>query len=378
MTSKPRAVLIDIVDPDITPADAAIRLAEAKGLTDTYGGLIVVHELQRRSHPDPRTFVGSGKLDELAKLMVEHEAELLIVNGSPKPRQLYEIETKLRATVKRRFEVWDRVDLILKIFAKHARSTEAQLQITLASIGHMGPRIYRMGMDLSGQRGGTGTRGGQGETNTELMKRHLARFRDTVERKLDKQAAGREMQRNRRERDGRKTVSIVGYTNAGKTSLLNALTHKGAYAADQLFATLETSMAQLWLPTLGGEVSLSDTIGFIQDLPPGLIQAFRSTLEETAHADLLLHTIDAGDPRWRDKVRVVDEILAEIGAQDIPQLLVFNKADTVAPAQRKELEKMKTLVENERSREILLVSAKTGDGLQALKDRIATFFAKPA
>ncbi len=383
VSAKPRAILIDIVPPETSVNDAAYRLSEAKGLTDTYGGVIVVHQMQRRSHPDPRTYVGGGKVDELGKLMLENQAELLIVNGAVKPRQLFEIENQIRPVLKpRRFEVWDRVDLILKIFSLHAKTAEAKLQITMASIDHMGPRIYRMGMDLSQQGGGIGTRGA-GETNTEMMKRHLAKLKGTIKKKLESYATNRDLRRARRQRDGRKTVSVVGYTNAGKSSLVRALTRKGTYVANELFATLDTSMAQLWLPGLGGEVTLSDTIGFIQDLPPQLVQAFRSTLDETVHADFLLHVIDAADPRWRDKIEVVDHILHDIHADTIGQILIANKMDLLPANQHTTIKAELTKFERERAestnttpRPIIFVSATSGDGLEVIKQQISYQFTK--
>lgn len=331
----PRAILIDIVPPTFSKEECADRLREAEGLVSTYGGVIVVHTVQRRSAPDSKTYIGRGKVEELAVSVKEHSADILIINGNVKPRQIFEVEQAMRKLVNpqmghgvtKTVQVWDRVDLILKIFALHATTAEAKLQITLASIGHMGPRIYGMGMDLSQQGGGIGTRGA-GETNTEKMKRHLAELKKTVVKKLEHQERVRDTNRQARTRAGMKTVSIVGYTNAGKSALLNALTRKGTYVADALFATLSTSTAKVYLGERDGfEVLLSDTIGFIQELPPQLISAFRSTLEETVRADMLLHVVDVSDPKAPEKIRVVHDILQELGAQDIPKVLVMNKLD---------------------------------------------------
>ncbi|MEY4723679.1 MAG: hypothetical protein RLZZ324_1192, partial [Candidatus Parcubacteria bacterium] len=261
--------------------------------------------------------------------------------------------------------IWDRTDLILKIFALHAKTAEAKLQITLASIHHMGPRIFRMGLDLSQQGGGIGTRGA-GETNTEMMKRHLAMHEKTIKTKLEQYARVRDVHRAGRRRQGLKTVSVVGYTNAGKSSLVNALTRKGTYVANALFATLDTSVGKIFLPGSIRGVLISDTIGFIQDLPPQLISAFSSTLEETVRADLLLHVVDAGDARAAHKMAVVDDILTQIGAADIPRWVVYNKADTMTG--RKKKRGKQRVADGERP--TYLVSALKNDGIDELKKDI--------
>jgi GTP-binding protein HflX len=360
----PRAIVIDLVHPSVSKEDAANRLAEATGLVTTYGGVIVVHTLQRRSVPHYKTFIGAGQT--LADLVKLHKANVVIVNENIKPRQIFEIENSLRPLLSKQEmpQVWDRIDLILKIFAKHAKTAEAKLQITMASISHMGPRIFRMGMDLSQQGGGIGTRGA-GETNTEMMKRHLAAQEKTIKEKLDHYSRVRQTHRQSRQRSGLKTVSVVGYTNAGKSSLVNALTRKGTYVADALFATLDTSVGKIYVPGSNKVVLISDTIGFIQDLPPQLISAFRSTLEETVQADLLLHVVDEGDPRLEEKIAVVDDILKQLGADSIPRWLVRNKADTV----NAKLKKGRLPTEDEAIPEYR-ASSKTGDGVDALKEDI--------
>jgi len=277
-------------------------------------------------------------------------------------------------------QVWDRIDLILKIFAKHAHTAEAKLQITLASIQHMGPRIYRMGMDLSQQGGGIGTRGA-GETNTEKMRRHLAAQADTIRKKLEHFARVRETHRKGRERAGMRTAAIVGYTNAGKSSLLNALTRKGAYVADELFATLDTRVGKLRLGGAAGgvDILLSDTIGFIQDLPPSLVAAFRSTLEEAVHADLLLHVVDASDPRADEKVAVVEDILCQLGAMGVPRLRVWNKTDAAGAPRVASLRKSllgRGVRAGAEPLPSFYVSARSGEGLEELKAGIADFFLK--
>lgn len=367
----PRAILIDVIPPDTDEDAAAWRIAELESLTATYGGIVVVKLMQKRSMPDYKTYVGSGKVQEIVRIAKEEGADLLIVNNLLKPKQLYALEEILRP---HSMAAWDRVDLILKIFRKHAMTAEAKLQIRLAAIKHMGPRIFGMGMELSQQAGGIGTRG-IGETNIEIMKRHLAEQERQIRKELDKTARARGMHRKRRDRLGFKTASIVGYTNAGKSSLLNALTRKGAYVAAELFATLDTRVAKLWLPgrtqgsaptgSEGTEVLLSDTIGFIRDLPPSLVSAFRSTLEETIEADLIIHVIDASDAHLHEKIAEVEDILVQLGAADTPKIYVFNKTDAANDVDRNAL--------RERYADMtpVFVSCVTGDGLEDLKTTVS-------
>jgi GTP-binding protein HflX len=336
------------------------RLLELESLTQTYGGIVVVKLMQKRDMPNYRTYIGTGKIEEIVELAKKEGAELLIVNNLLKPKQMFELGEILR---KNNMHVWDRVDLILKIFDKHAKTAEAKLQIKLAAIRHMGPRIFGMGMELMQQGGGIGTRG-QGETNTEIMKRHLASQEEQVQKQLDKLAVSRAGHRHRRDRIGLKTISIVGYTNAGKSSLLNALTKKHAYVANQLFATLDTRIGELWLPQLQKSVLLSDTIGFIQDLPPQLISAFRSTLDETVDADLLLHVIDVNDPYLPQKIEEVEEILKNLEVSRIPKIYVFNKIDLKKRVPRT------TLMKKYKEFHPVFVSSITKEGLEELKEEI--------
>ena len=222
--------------------------------------------------------------------------------------------------------VWDRIDLILAIFSLHAHTSEAKLQIELAKMHHMGPRIYGMGKIMSNQAAGIGAVG-IGETNTELMKRHWAKATEKVEEQLKKLATEKEHQIDRRKRMGLATISIVGYTNAGKTTLFNVLTKKNKLEANQLFATLDSSVGKVYLPTLQKEVLVSDTIGFIKNLPPNLIQAFTSTLSESVHADILLHVIDSADPEMIAKIATVESILTDLQVNNAYRIYVFNKID---------------------------------------------------
>jgi GTP-binding protein HflX len=230
----------------------------------------------------------------------------------------------------------------------------------------MGPRIFGMGMEMSQQGGGIGTRGA-GETNTEKMKRHLAEQEKKIRGELERVSRSRAVHRAHRRRVGLKTVSIVGYTNAGKSSLLNALTHKGAYVANALFATLDTRVGKLWLPEQNTSILLSDTIGFIQDLPPDLISAFRSTLEETIEADILLHVIDVNDEHVHKKIEEVQDVLTQLGITDTPVVYVFNKIDLAKSVPRKTLEK------KYKKHTPVFVSSLTGEGMEDLVQKIAEY-----
>ncbi|MFA6305527.1 MAG: GTPase HflX [Candidatus Gracilibacteria bacterium] len=335
---KLKAILIDVITPDTSPYEAESRMEELENLTNTFGGVVVVKAIQKRGMPDYDTYIGKGKLDEIIEIGKAKGAQVIIVNNILKPRQSYSIEERLR---KSGMSVWDRIDLILKIFDKHAKTSEAKLQIELAGIEHMGPRIFGMGLDLMRQEGRVGVRSGQGESNIEIMKRHLRTRKQSILKKLEDYEKIRKLHRDHRKRQNLKTAAIVGYTNAGKSSLLNAMTNKGAYVADQLFATLSTRVGKLYIqpknpndeapqPTKyipGQEVLISDTIGFIQDLPPSLIQAFKSTLAETVEADMILHVIDVTDPHMHKKIEVVEDILRQLGVGDRRKIYVFNKID---------------------------------------------------
>jgi len=334
MQEKQKAILIDLIHPRMNKEQSLDRLLELEELVNTYGGIVVVKEYQRRFAPHPKTFIGPGKVHELAQEGKMLGVSLVIINDILKPRQIFEIGEQLREA---KIQVWDRVDLILKIFAKHAKTTEARLEIELASIRHMGPRIFGMGMELSRQGGGIGT-SGIGETNTEIMRRHLKEKERKIKEKLEKYQNVREGHRQSRKRKGLKTVSLVGYTNAGKTTLLNVLTGRKEYVANALFATLDTRVGSLWLPGRQETVLVSDTIGFIKELPPELLNAFSSTLSEAIDADLLIQVLDVSDPHWLQHMCVVEEILERLNIEEKPRLLVCHKADQVSPKAKKEIE----------------------------------------
>ena len=361
------AILADMIHFAASKREAEDRMQELEELVKTYGGAAVVKTIQRRAKPDNQTFIGKGKVEELLGDAKALGVDLLVINHALKPQQIYNLEELLRPA---KIKVWDRIDLILNIFEKHAKTAEAKLEIELARLRHMGPRIFNMGEQLGRQRGGTGTRGGSGEGNTEAMKRHLREQERAILKKLETYQGVRDRQRERRVKQGEKTVALVGYTNAGKTSLLNALTKRKEYAANALFATLDTRVGSMYVPDLEGTVLLSDTIGFIQGLPPSLIAAFRSTLSEAIGADVLLHVIDASDDKREEKIEVVDEILSGLGVPEDRRLRVYNKSDRVRGNSLS--------CQGEGWGEVceakILVSAMTGDGLDGLRSAIANRF----
>ncbi len=363
-----KTILVDLIPPRLTKAESLDRLQELEELVRTYGGIVVVKTHQRRAAPHPATFLGTGKIEQLAEEGKRLGAALVVINDRLKPRQVYLLSEALRPAG---LQVWDRLDLILKIFAKHARTTEARLEIELAGIRHMGPRIYGMGLELSRQGGGTGTRG-KGETNTEIMRRHLRERAEAVGEKLARYQTMRRARQERRRRQGLPTAALVGYTNAGKTSLLNRLTRRREYAADELFATLDTRVGSLYVARKENEpprqVLVSDTIGFIQNLPPELLNAFASTLSEAADADVLVQVVDAADAHAADHLRVVDEILKRLGAAETPRVLAVNKIDAAGADWRRRLG---PAFDAGAFAAVAPVSAATGQGMEALAAAIA-------
>jgi GTP-binding protein HflX len=297
-------------------------LASTAGLTPV--GTIVCN----RKAPDPALFVGSGKADEIKLLAEQTGATEILFEQNLSPAQQRNLERALGLAVN------DRVMLILQIFAQRARSHEGKLQVELARLQYLSTRLVRRWSHLERQSGGIGLRGGPGETQIELDRRMIGDTIKKTKERLEKVKKQRQTQRRQRERRDTFNVSLVGYTNAGKSTLFNALTKAQAYVADQLFATLDTTTRQLYLANAGRSVSLSDTVGFIKDLPHGLVEAFQATLQEAIHADLLLHVVDASNPDWELQIKQVNAVLKEIGADAVPQILVFNKLDALDAAAR--------------------------------------------
>ncbi|MDQ3239594.1 MAG: GTPase HflX [bacterium] len=329
-------ILVSLIDPSVSQEQANDDLEELKSLVHTYGGASVVKIIQKKDHPDKASFIGSGKAQEVKEALISEKADIVVLNQIVKPTQIYNLQ-KLLFQPNKEAVVWDRVDLILNIFSKHANTAEAKLQIELAKMRQMGPKIYGMGMVLSRQTGGIGTRG-IGETNTELMKRHWRVAIMQVKDKLDKLIAERKRQLERRKEMGVQTVSLVGYTNAGKTTLFNSITKKNKLAENALFATLDSTVGRMYIPDINKEIVVSDTIGFVQNLPPQLVDAFKSTLLESIHSDVLLHIIDLSDPKFMQKIDTVEQILTDLGIGDKKKIYIFNKIDNTIDVNQSGLE----------------------------------------
>ncbi len=304
--------------------------------------------------PDSRSFVGSGKLTELAEQVRQNGAGLVVVNHDISPAQERNLEKAVRC------RVIDRTGLILDIFAQRARSHAGKLQVELAQLERLSTRLVRGWTHLERQKGGIGLRG-PGETQLETDRRLLSLRVKTLKARLMKVEKTQKLQRRQRDRAGVLKVSLVGYTNAGKSSLFNALTHAKTYTADQLFATLDTTARRIHLGT-EANVVLSDTVGFVRNLPHTLVAAFRGTLEETRDADLLVHVVDASDPDHAGHVMAVNEVLLEIGAVDVPQLLVYNKTDRLPHHEGPEMER-----DGYGRISLVRASALTGAGLDAIR-----------
>lgn len=321
-------VLVSIVPQKSKDEEIFEELKELKELVDSFGGKVVDFVTQNREVHDKGNYIGQGKVRELEQLIKEEKIDIVVLNGLIKPGHLFDLTNTLRKA-NPSIQVWDRSDLILEIFSKHAHTAEARLQIELAAMRHMGPRIYGMGIELSSQGGGIGTRG-IGETNTELMQRHWRNQMKKTKEKLEKLSHQREAQLQRRQRLGLKTVSLVGYTNAGKTSLFNVFSGKKKFADDTLFATLDTTTCKLYFPKSRMEVIVADTIGFIRNLPPALIDAFHSTLLESISADLLIIVIDISGADYKRKIRIVEDTLSSLPVKTPERIYVFNKIDKLS------------------------------------------------
>lgn len=338
--------------------DRAERLEEIGLLAESAGGAVEAVVLGRRLAPDPATFAGKGKVQEIADVVRSTAADLVIFNHELSPAQQRNLERSIQA------RVIDRTALILDIFALRAKSAEGQAQVELAQLEHMATRLVRGWSHLERQRGGIGMRG-PGEKQLETDRRLLGLRIKSLKDRLKKLERQRGTQRKARQKSSQLSISLVGYTNAGKSTLFNALTSAGVLAADQLFATLDTTSRKVYLPEVGNIV-LSDTVGFIRDLPHGLVEAFHATLEATTEADLLVHVVDTASAARDEQIAAVNYVLEEIGADRIPQVIVLNKLDlTGLPAE---------LGRDPYGRIVRVrLSAKSGDGMDLLRETFAEY-----
>ncbi|WP_202840083.1 ribosome rescue GTPase HflX [Luteimonas saliphila] len=361
-----------LIQPHAGGAPDEAELEEFAELARSAGASVATLLTARIDKPNPATLIGSGKLDEVKAACEASGADLVLVNHHLSPGQ----ERNLEKLLERR--VVDRTGLILDIFAQRARSAEGKLQVELAQLKHMATRLVRGWTHLERQRGGSIGLRGPGETQLETDRRLLQKRVDQLQKRLDKVEVQRTQMRRARVRSEMPRVALVGYTNAGKSTLFNALTGADAYAADKLFATLDPTVRRIGLPS--GPVVLSDTVGFVRDLPHELVAAFRATLTEAREADLLLHVIDAADPLREERMGQVEAVLAEIGAGDIPQLLVFNKIDriegAVARHDRAEGEASAAVPDQLAGRERVWISARDGLGLDLLRNALSARLAQ--
>jgi GTP-binding protein HflX len=350
-----------LVSVDFGEPDYAESLQELRQLVTSAGMQVRATVEGKRSSPDAKLFIGSGKAEELKAMLEASETGLVAFNHDLSPSQQRNLERFLQA------KVLDRTGLILDIFAQRAQSHEGKLQVELAKLEHLSTRLVRGWTHLERQKGGIGVRGGPGEKQLELDKRMIGVRVKQLREKLAKLKQQRGMQRKARKRSNTMTVSLVGYTNAGKSTLFNRLTQSGVYAADQLFATLDTTSRKMFLGedyhSGGGTLVISDTVGFIKHLPTTLIEAFGATLEEAAQADLLLHVVDVASTNRETQVAQVNKVLNEIGASQVPQVLVLNqidRQDNVAGCERDEYGRIYQV----------RVSAKTGAGIEFIKQAL--------
>jgi len=353
---RERIVLVGVAIPPGTVDDAEASLDELAALVDTAGADEAERVVQRRDNPDPATFVGKGKAEELRDISNVVDADTVVFDEELSPAQSRNLEKILGRTA------IDRTAVILDIFAQHAHSQEGKAQVELAMLRYRLPRLRGKGKGLSQQAGGIGTRRGPGETQLEVDRRRLLRRATKLEAELRTVSKNRRVQRKARARSRLQTVAIVGYTNAGKSTLLNRLTDAGVLVEDRLFATVDPTTRRLELP--GGErVLVTDTVGFVRKLPHQLVDAFRSTLDEVVEADLLVHVVDASAPDPESQMEAVHTVLAEIGAEDVPELVVLNKADQAGDEGRRLVDRHPGSV---------LVSAATGDGIDGLLAALST------
>ena len=350
-----RAALVGLVTGNTRRIDAEHSLEELAGLADAAGARIVMRVLQERAKPDAATFLGSGKVELLARAADEADVDVVVFDNELSPAQLRELQKRLGR------KVVDRTQLILDIFARRARTREGKLQVELAQLKYLLPRLVGAGGELSRLGGGIGTRG-PGETKLEADRRRIRVRIHSLQEEIDDVRQRRSRLRERRKKTDVPTVALVGYTNAGKTTLFNRLARAEAVASNALFVTLDPLVRSVRLPD-NRELRLSDTVGFIDRLPHALVAAFRATLEEIAEADLALHVIDAASPEHERHMAAVNRVLEEVGANDVPRIDVFNKIDRLSADERRRLA--------EGDPAAVLISAATGAGIDDLLDTIA-------
>ena len=362
-------VLLVGVDLGLPNFDAGLQ--ELGLLAQTAGLQPVARVTCKRKAPDAALFIGTGKADEIKMLALDAGATEILFDQSLSPAQQRNLERHLELPVN------DRTLLILEIFAQRARSHEGKLQVELARLQYVSTRLVRRWSHLERQTGGAGVRGGPGDKQIELDKRMIGDAIKRTKERLEKVKKQRQTQRKQRERRNSFTISLVGYTNAGKSTLFNTLVKARAYTADQLFATLDTTTRQLYLGDVARSVSLSDTVGFIRDLPHGLIDAFAATLQEAVDADLLLHVVDGSSPDYLEQIEQVQRVLSEIGAADVPQILVFNKLDAIEKGSLPlhisgTFDLKDALGGSSRRVERVFLSAQTGEGVSLLRELLVS------